>query len=191
MLTRIASRRTPCRVYRALPQWGRWGAGFLPISLAGNQEFPPSPPPHLLPLPPPAPPPPPPSFPNGSYQTHQDICDRTISNHEKTATNIPRGGRLWVQMLCICAFFFFFFLSVHASVRFLPKLTEWEAVSCPCEVEDSFKVQECFCPACRGKLKAHSYCSYFLSPLTFSLINYCSDPEGRWFKCGHRQVNLL
>jgi len=53
---------------------GQMRSRLLPISLAGNQECPPSPPPHPL-LPPP---PPPPSFPNGSYQTHQEICDRTI-----------------------------------------------------------------------------------------------------------------
>ncbi|KAM7382499.1 hypothetical protein PAMP_002226 [Pampus punctatissimus] len=51
---------------------GQMRSRLLPISLAGNQECRLSPPPHPHPLPPP------PSFPNGSYQTHQEICDRTI-----------------------------------------------------------------------------------------------------------------
>ncbi|KAK2910587.1 hypothetical protein Q8A73_008302 [Channa argus] len=53
---------------------GQMRSRLLPSGLAGNQECPPSPPPH------------PPSFPNGSYQTHQEICDRTIL---KTMRRLP------------------------------------------------------------------------------------------------------
>lgn len=70
VLTRCASHRAPCWLRGALPPRRQVRSKLSPISLAGNQECPP-------PSPPPSPPPLS-SFPNGSYQTHQETRDRTV-----------------------------------------------------------------------------------------------------------------
>lgn len=77
-LTRCASHRTPCLAAESAASTRQVRIGPLPVSLAGNQECPP-------------PPPLPPAlffFPNGSYQTHREIC-----GPKKAATNFPRGKR--------------------------------------------------------------------------------------------------
>lgn len=80
---------------------GQMRSRLLPISLAGNQECPPSPPPHPL-LPPP-----PPSSPNGSYQTHQEICDRTILRPWEDCHQLPQRWRIMsTNALHLCTFFF-------------------------------------------------------------------------------------
>lgn len=98
-LTRCASHRTPCWLQRALPLWDRWGAGFCRsawleirnalhlhlLILCHHLLLP------LLPF----------------LMAHTKLTRRSVtapsSDHEKTATNFPRGGGLWAQMLCICA----------------------------------------------------------------------------------------
>ncbi|KAF3691591.1 hypothetical protein EXN66_Car007266 [Channa argus] len=87
---------------------GQMRSRLLPSGLAGNQECPPSPPPH------------PPSFPNGSYQTHQEICDRTIL---KTMRRLPPTSPEVEDyehkcFASVCS------VSVHARVLFLHKLNE-------------------------------------------------------------------
>lgn len=93
-VTRCASHRTPCWLQRALPLWGRWRAGFcrsawleirnsLLLFLLLLLLL-------LLPF----------------LMAHTKLTRRSVtapsSDHEKTATNFPRGGGLWAQMLCIC-----------------------------------------------------------------------------------------
>lgn len=92
---------------------GQMRSRLLPSGLAGYQECPP--PPH--PLPPP-PPPSSPSFPNGSYQTHQEICDRTILKTMRrlppTSPEVKDYERKCFASVCS--------VSVHARVLFLHKL---------------------------------------------------------------------
>lgn len=73
----------------------------LPVSLAGNQECPPPP------------------SPNGSYQTHWEIC-----GHEKTATNFPRGKRLCANSLRLSflPWFYTFLPTVKANSVFYTTL---------------------------------------------------------------------
>lgn len=79
---------------------GQMRSRLLPISLAGNQECSPSPPPHPLPLPPLC-------LLLPFLIAHTKLTRRSVTtpsrDHEKTATNFPRGAGLWAQMLCICA----------------------------------------------------------------------------------------
>lgn len=100
MLTRCARHRTPCRLQRALPLWDRWGAGFCRsawLEIRNALLL------HLLIL--------------CHYLllclllpfliAHTKLTRRSVTapsrDHEKTATNFPRGAGLWAQMLCICA----------------------------------------------------------------------------------------
>lgn len=97
MLTRCASHRTPCRLQRALPLWDRWGAGFcrsawleirnaflLHLLILCHYLL------LLLPF----------------LIAHTKLTRSSVTapswDHEKTATNFPRGVGLWTQMLCIC-----------------------------------------------------------------------------------------
>lgn len=70
---------------------GQVRSRLLPISLAGNKE---------------CPPPPPPSIPNGSYQTHQEICDRTILRPWEDCHQLPQRWRIMsANALHLCAFY--------------------------------------------------------------------------------------
>ena len=83
---------------------GQVRSRLLPISLTGNQECPPPPPP---PPPPPTPPLlPPPPLPNSSYQTHQEICDRTILRSWVDCHQLPQRWRIMcANALHLCALY--------------------------------------------------------------------------------------
>lgn len=91
-LTRCASHRTPCWLQTALPWRDRWGTGLCRSAWLETRNA------LLLP-------PPPSSFPNGSYQTHQEICDRTVLRPWEDCHQLPQRWRI----MCKC----------FASVRFL------------------------------------------------------------------------
>lgn len=97
-LTRCASHRTPCWLHQALPLWtlwDRWGAGLCRSAWLEIRNAPPPPPPL-----------PPPSLPNGSYQTHQEICDRTILRPWEDCHRLPQRWRtVSTNALHLCALY--------------------------------------------------------------------------------------
>lgn len=143
---------------------GQMRSRLLLSGLAGNQECPPSPPPR--PLPPP-PPPPPPSFPNGSYQTHQEICDRTVLKIMRrlppTSPEVEDYEPKCLASVC--------FLSVHARVLFLHKLNGMGGSLMSPEHEVSCREHKSFCLANRKRQDVQRVYSYFISLLKISFIN--------------------
>lgn len=148
---------------------GQVRSKLLPISLAGNQECPPPPPPS---------PPPPPLLP--FLMAHTKHTRRSVtassSDHEKTATNFPRGGGLCLQMFCICVF------SICAcQAPFLQRLNvTWGRPMSP-EVKVSCRVIQCFHFAHKNTKRQDSrrFHSHVMFVRGFSYVNYWSESVAR------------
>lgn len=162
-LTRCASHKTTCWLQRALPLWDRWGAGFCRVAWLEIRNALLLPPPH--PLPPP--PPPPPSFPNGSYQTHQEICDRTIL---KTMRRLPPTSPEVEDYECKC-FASVCSLSVHATVLFLHKLNVMRGSLMSPEFKVSCREHKSFCLGNKKRQDAQRVYSYSILLMKISFIN--------------------
>lgn len=113
---------------------GQVRSGPLPISLAGNQECPPTTSTTSTPTPP--------SLANGSYQTHQEICDRTVLRPWEACHQLPQRWRI----MCKC-FASVCFLSVYARLLFLHKLNVMERQA----HKVSRREHQCFCFAGRER----------------------------------------
>lgn len=154
-LTRCASHRTPCRL-----------RGELEIRNAILLHL-------LIPLPLPPPPPLLP-FPNGSYQTHQDICDRTMRRLPPTSPEVE-------DYECKC-FASVHFLSVHARALFLHKL-KWIMGGSLISTWGSFG-------ELRKRQDTDRYYSYFTEPVKGPWCNLKEDVDN-WMALCHESVSII
>lgn len=179
MLTRCARHRTPCRLQRALPLWDRWGAGFCRsawLEIRNALLL------HLLIL--------------CHYLllflllpfliAHTKLTRRSVTapsrDHEKTATNFPRGAGLWAQMLCICA------LSVCACRNGICAICN-DRQSHVCEVKVSFNEHRYFW-SCKQKNKVCIIFIFIHEPVRKHWCNLNRFTD-KWMALHHENVLIM